>query len=80
MGHKHLTGEQRFTIEWLLQRPMSLKEDEDHAKLPEVHRRDETDRAKVHHHLRPVQPVTFIDWEPYWVPLLYVLNQCWRRC
>ena len=38
MGHKHLTGEQRFTIEWLLQRPMSLKEDEDQAKLPEVSR------------------------------------------
>ena len=30
------------------------KEDEDQATLPEVHRRDEADRAKVHH-LRPVQ-------------------------
>lgn len=30
------------------------KEDEDQATLPEVHRRDETNRAKVHH-LRPVQ-------------------------
>ena len=30
------------------------KEDEDQATLPEVHRRDEADREKVHH-LRPVQ-------------------------
>ncbi len=30
------------------------KEDEDQATLPEVHRRDEADRAKVHH-LWPVQ-------------------------
>lgn len=30
------------------------KEDEDQATLPEVHRREETNRAKVHH-LRPVQ-------------------------
>ncbi len=31
------------------------KEDEDKETLPEVHRRDETNRAKVYH-LRPVQP------------------------
>ena len=30
------------------------KEDEGQETLPEVHRRDKTDRAKVHH-LRPVQ-------------------------
>ena len=30
------------------------KEDEDQETLPEVHRRDEAGRAKVHH-LRPVQ-------------------------
>ena len=88
MGYKHLTREQRYTIEALLQTPMSLreigevigvstgtvsreirrncdrrgytgpkevrKEDEDQATLPEVHRREETNRAKVHH-LRPVQ-------------------------
>ena len=90
MGYKHLTREQRYTIEALLQTPMSLREigevigvstgtvsreirrncdmrgyhryrwhlaqkkDEGTTTLPEVHRRDETDRAKVHH-LRPVQ-------------------------
>ena len=30
------------------------KEDKDQETLPKVHRRDEADRAKVHH-LRPVQ-------------------------
>ena len=91
MGYKHLTREQRYTIEASLQTPMSLREigevigvstgtvsreirrncdmrgyhryrwhlaqkkDEGTTTLPEVHRRDETDRAKVHH-LRPVQP------------------------